>query len=470
MIYKTFNEINLKKNPIIIIGSGPAGMTLALELEKKKISTIVLEAGAEDFDEESQKIYKTNFVSDKLTDTSVSRLRQLGGTSGHWGGWSKPLEDVEIEKWPIRIKELNLYKEESCKILDIENQFRKSSINNFLNQIEFQYSKVKFYDKYKNHLKNSKYINIFLNTQLLYFSGENNKIKQAICFSNGQEIILNSNLFILACGGIENSRILLWTKEKSKNILNRHQAIGNYWMTHSWILSGIGIISLDKLKEKMSHSYLNYEGPLHFSATKEFIDEKKIASAGLYIESKEKIIFYKEIVKDLLCVAPDFGKKFANNIFKKNLKCGNVFMHIEDKPNKNNRIYLSKKNRDKFNIPVAEIDYITPKDSIITAKNFMSEFANICRRESLGRIAMHEDIYNLKKMERLGEFHHMGGTRMGESIKNSVVDRNLKVHDVDNLFVAGSSVFVTCGYTNPTFTIIQLSIRLSEHIKNNFQI
>ena len=58
----------------------------------------------------------------------------------------------------------------------------------------------------------------------------------------------------------------------------------------------------------------------------------------------------------------------------------------------------------------------------------------------------------------------MGGTRIGSKSSNSVVDKNLMVHDVDNLFIAGSSVFASAGYTNPTFTIVQLSIRLAEHL------
>ena len=53
---------------------------------------------------------------------------------------------------------------------------------------------------------------------------------------------------------------------------------------------------------------------------------------------------------------------------------------------------------------------------------------------------------------------------MGNNSKNSVVDKNLKVHDVKNLYIAGSSNFVSGGYANPTYTIIQLSLRLGTEI------
>ena len=67
----------------------------------------------------------------------------------------------------------------------------------------------------------------------------------------------------------------------------------------------------------------------------------------------------------------------------------------------------------------------------------------------------------------------MGGTRIGINEEDSVVDENLKIHGLNNLFVTGSSVFRTSGHSHPTFTIVQLSLRLADHIiqyktKKNF--
>ena len=88
----------------------------------------------------------------------------------------------------------------------------------------------------------------------------------------------------------------------------------------------------------------------------------------------------------------------------------------------------------------------------------------MCRKLDLGRIAIRQSINDLKNYDSLGVYHHIGGTRIGTNIKDSVVDYNLKVHNNKNLYVTGSSVFPTSGYTNPTFTIVQLSLRLGDHI------
>ena len=78
---------------------------------------------------------------------------------------------------------------------------------------------------------------------------------------------------------------------------------------------------------------------------------------------------------------------------------------------------------------------------------------------------MSDDLYNLKEFENLGNFHHMGGTRIGDSTKDSVVDKDFKVHGVNNLYVSGSSNYRYGTYKNPTFTIIQYSIKLADNLK-----
>ena len=62
--------------------------------------------------------------------------------------------------------------------------------------------------------------------------------------------------------------------------------------------------------------------------------------------------------------------------------------------------------------------------------------------------------------------HHMGTTRMNASPRFGVVDSDCAVHGVEGLYVAGSSVFPTGGYVNPTLTIVALAIRLADHLRD----
>jgi choline dehydrogenase-like flavoprotein len=66
--------------------------------------------------------------------------------------------------------------------------------------------------------------------------------------------------------------------------------------------------------------------------------------------------------------------------------------------------------------------------------------------------------------EDVGGYHHMGTTRMAESPDKGVVDKDLRVFGIDNFYIGDSSVFTTCGHVNPTFTIVELSLRLADHV------
>ena len=248
MIFDNFENLTKIDNQVVIFGSGPAGISLALKLEKKKIKSLIIEAGKKIYDDKSQENYKAKVIGDEIDDLRYSRLRQFGGTSGHWGGWCRPIEDWNLKKWNLDPKEINQYSQEACDILNIKLEFKKAKIDSYFNQIQFQYSDVRYAEKFEDHINKSKLINLCLNTQVINFSGENGLFKKAEVISNQKNFFINSKFFVLACGGIENSRILLWTKEKNNTLINKNLPIGKFWMTHPWFLGGVGFLNKKNLK------------------------------------------------------------------------------------------------------------------------------------------------------------------------------------------------------------------------------
>ncbi len=88
-------------------------------------------------------------------------------------------------------------------------------------------------------------------------------------------------------------------------------------------------------------------------------------------------------------------------------------------------------------------------------------------RANLGRMRLDPWVLgeaDLPTNDRIGGPHHMGGTRMAGSPAEGVVDADCKVFGQSNLYLAGSSVFPSGGYANPTLTIIQLALRLADHL------
>ena len=73
-------------------------------------------------------------------------------------------------------------------------------------------------------------------------------------------------------------------------------------------------------------------------------------------------------------------------------------------------------------------------------------------------------MYNDEDYDVVVGNHQLGGTRIGVNSDDSVVDKNLKIHGKDNLYINGSSVFRTGGHSHPTYTIVKLAVRLADHL------
>ena len=463
MIITNFENLNFDNLPVVIFGSGPAGISTAIELEKKNIKSLIIEAGDSDYSDQSQEFYKGVIVGDQITDLSESRLRQFGGTVGHWGGWVKPMDIFNIDSWNFNYEDLNSYQDKACEILKVKNIFRKAKIGEYFNQIEIQTSQYSSYE-HKEHISKSKKIYLLLNTQLSHFVGNENNTKYAVCISRNRMFNIKTKYFVLSCGGIENSRILLWTREKNSNLINRKLPIGKFWMNHPFVLGASGGISRVNLKKLLGSNFIEYEGNLHLATNNNLVKEKKILSAHIFMKFEEDLKIHKEIVRDILCVAPEYGNKIMNMVFNKDLKCGNIYLSLEEPSQSDNQIFLDDK-MDSNNIPRVKLFYKKSIKSLETAKVALEELANFVRLNDLGRIALKKDIYNMKNFENLGAYHHLGGTRIGSDFNTSVVNADLKVHMVNNLYINGSSNFFSGGYSNPTFTIVQFALRLANHLE-----
>jgi choline dehydrogenase-like flavoprotein len=136
----------------------------------------------------------------------------------------------------------------------------------------------------------------------------------------------------------------------------------------------------------------------------------------------------------------------------------------EQAPSPDNRVTLDDE-RDRFNRPKAVLHWGPSEVDLLSLRRTLEIIGRECGRSGIGRLWVHLDWDKLTSREISGSAHHIGTTRMHGDPRKGVVDANCKVHDVDNLFVAGSSVFPTSSSATPTFTLIALAVRLADHIK-----
>jgi choline dehydrogenase-like flavoprotein len=144
-----------------------------------------------------------------------------------------------------------------------------------------------------------------------------------------------------------------------------------------------------------------------------------------------------------------------------------LMVDVEQAPNPDSRIRLADET-DRLGMPKAIVDWRLSGLEAQTITRFSAMVARDWELAGLGAVEIARDL-DFAARDVLGAardiYHHMGATRMSDSTRDGVVDVNLRCHDVDNLYVASSSVFPTSGIANPTFTIIALALRLADRLK-----
>jgi len=470
MIIDNLSVLKNVKHPVIIIGSGPAGITTALKLEKNKINSLIIEAGGIQSDTNSSEYLKGQIVGDNYPDLSTIRLRQFGGTSGTWGGNCNPFRENDFEKWPIKLKDLNVYENEAKKILNLSNKFYDVSFSENLKLYNLNWSDVRFGEKYLNHIKKSKYIDVSLNTNFNNFNFNEKKVDSLTCSKFGNSYNLNASYFVLCCGGIENSRLMLWSIQKNDSSQILNLPIGNYYMNHPFYNIGEGLVVYDKYKNFFSKKniakkhFITCESQIYLSGNKSFLKKNKILNSGLYINFDRSN--KNSLIEQIRCVAPNYFKKIYDDIKAENMYDISIDTLQEQKPEKTNLITLGK-NRDPSDIPLSKIYWKRSNIEKQSIKLLAEDLGKLFLQNDIGRIGLKDYIYddNISFEFTTGN-HQLGGTRMGDNPKDSVVDKNLKVHNMKNLFINGSSVFRSGGHCHPTFTIVKLSLRLGNYLKN----
>ena len=455
-----------------VIGSGPAGMTVARKLAAAGRKVFLFEGGGEEISEESQNIYKGKIVKGNYHPVDSSRLRFLGGSSNHWGGSCMNFEDYDFKPkkgsplsgWPIDGRDLAPYVVEASETLDVKPVPLSDPLlfDGFQDLVQNKYSNGLYPDpqqtKHALYLKKSQHLSVFLNSNLISLDTDGARVTSAI-FSNyeNKRRTVRADFYILATGGIENNRILLYNNLRSQGkLVSDSRSLGKYYMDHPLQLNtGRIIFWLPKV---------NWETPFElFAPQKNLLDQYGILSFTClkYTRNSEEIL--NDLKNEIKL------KGFLSTSSTHPLSYGRLFVFPEQEPQANNSISLGD-DVDRFGIPRIEVSISLSDLYYRTVRIASLIFAQYMIDRNYGRAKVYDYILNEEPSLNLGDGsfswgnHHMGGTRMAETSELGIVDKNCLVFGQKNLYIAGSSVFPSGGCNTPTYTIVQLALRLSDHL------
>jgi hypothetical protein len=143
--------------------------------------------------------------------------------------------------------------------------------------------------------------------------------------------------------------------------------------------------------------------------------------------------------------------------------------HAEQIPNPDSRITVGDE-LDSFGVRRAVIDLRYTDQDVESVINSHRLLDVALRENGIGRLEYRyapEQLRERVYQQASDGVHQAGTTRMGENPTQSVVDPNLKVHGIENLFVASSSIFSTSGQANSTYLAVAFAMRLVDHLLSN---
>jgi choline dehydrogenase-like flavoprotein len=477
------------RTQVCVVGSGQAGITAAWCLQRAGLQVVLIEGSRAQTTlqaswPDKQLLYAGEvaglFASnerDFLTSpfypnqSPSERERFYGGTSTHWGGQSRPLDPVDFEAregfpgWPITRADLDPYYAQAVPFCMLHGQFADDNFSagywaNVLgldgsamqtiadfDPCMYQFMGGDFLDFSTRLFPDGKTIgesaaDVILNASLLRITAGAGTVGRLLVASMDDatppgvatKFWIEADAYVLACGAVANAQQLLLS-----DVGNAHDQVGRNFMCHplsmgvSVGVSGFPSAPLSNLMAGNDADGVSWR------------DGNGVRVTGRF-----------QLTADAL------RDNAIGNCWMRSYSAAAYF---EMAPNPDSRITLTNTTDKVFGQPQVRIDWqLGPLDQK-TYERSTQLFAAAIKPE--GGTLYAPDWSSIERALVVNG-HHIGTTRMSADPALGVVDANLKVHAMDNLYVAGSSVFPTTGVSNPTFTIISLSIRLAEHLTERF--
>ncbi len=534
--------------PVTVIGAGAAGIAIAMSLAQRGVEVNLIESGHESFDPRVQALADADGNDpDVHPPMSECTRRQIGGTSAIWGGRVVPFDEVDFDerphvpnsRWPIGFqRDVQPYYRRVCEfLLAGEPIFDIRSIPGIAQHTLVpgltdagvtsstleRWSVIDTGKVYAQQLKDSSKIRLIHGLTCTRINCEKGARTVSSITSraiDGRTVTLKARRFILACGGLNATRLLMASDRNHPGGIGNHAGLlGRYYIGHiSGRLAEVRfttdprrtVFGFDRDRDR---TYLRRR----LAFTREFQREHQLPNIVSWLvnpEISDPVHGNGVLSFAYLALTSPFGKYFASEAIRKAAVEGEVqgptSAHVmnmlrdlprtavfiptfgykrflakrkvpgffqysrgnsytlhyfgEQMPNPESRVRLSDK-----------ADELGLRRLKLEPKYTQQDYQNVVRAhelwdEHLRRTGVGELKYVVKdKIEAAAEqagdgFHQVGTTRMSDNPGTGVVDAHCRVHGLDDLYVASSSSFVTAGQANSMFMILVLALRVADTV------
>ena len=532
---------------VCVVGSGPAGLTLARELARGGFRICVLESGGMRREPAAQSLDDGEVESPhgyRAATLREGRSRQLGGTSGLWnhlwrrhsGEWIRylPLDEIDFEQrdwvpesgWPFSRDELRTQYRSAREICGVEpidlpaaedaagalqRGWETPALESGLAQFG---QSGRFLRDIPEALMRDEKVELILHATLkrLCLDAGGQRVESAEVQVDGRpEFRLSARVFILAAGGLENARILLLHDGARRGGLgNDYGMVGRCFMDHPAVTLGrlrpfsAGLFERASFYDQHLINGQAIGGYLQFRPETKRRERLLNINANLSPQLRNLRTNLGPVVAQFLAKGPNFLWRRGVRRFRSGATAGSTsvqparerllegyysecfcgwserraparrFSHfrvrclVEQSPDRANRVVLGDP-VDALGQRKLRIFWKWNEPELRTLRRAQQIFGAEMAAAGIGAFEPAKENATGSPFEFFSPHHFMGTTRMHVNPADGVVNADCRVHGVDNLYVAGSSVFPTSGFANPTLTVVALAVRLAERVARELE-
>ena len=518
---------DLLRCDICIIGTGPAGATIAQELSNTPLRVTILESGGTERQEETDALNEIESVGwPRVMDQWLVRNRIVGGTSSTWSGRCAPFDEIDLQfrdwvpysGWPFKIDDLIPYFDRGAKYLGLGDgsEFSGDRVWAYIGHqpakldldedkllpMFWQYSRdpINRSDRarFGGHLAADLGPNVTLvtNATVLRINvTESAGAVESVEFAaaSGRRWSLPTSTVAVCAGAIENARLLLSSDDVvPQGLGNGNDLVGRFLMDHPrthvarfQMKQGIAALNRFGMFKSQAAGANRYHLGVRLSPAVQ--RSEQLPNCAIWItrfnagpddppwDSVKRFLRREANVReDLHAIMMNTGLIFRglkdyfilHRGLPHKLDTINMEAMCEQLPNPDSRITLSDR-RDPLGMRISRIDWRVSDEEARAMRRITQLMV-----EQLSRMGLEPPI--LEEWVRDGAMfpdtvrdvaHPIGTTRMADDPACGVVDAQCQVHGVHGLFIVGSSVFPTAGHANPTQMIVALAMRLADTLK-----
>jgi len=509
---------------VCIVGAGPAGLSIARKLASNGIQATVVESGGRNPTLNAQQSSAGKPAGYPYHRLEKALYSGIGGSAQLWWGHNRfrPLDPIDFEErqgipqsgWPFGLNALLPYYEAAQAMLplgpfDYTAEFWEQDETPKFPFPDGEIETTVFQTTSGGasgaraiaELGADPVFRLMTETTVteLLVEESGHRIEQArLRHGDGSESMISADVFVLAAGAFDNTRLLLMSNEKwTKGIGNTNGLVGRFFMEHPavstarWVPNDATLFGQYGLYRQHTVRGTPIIGTL--TVADEIKRREGLLNSAIFLSESDDLRA-SDVYRSLSMFSPKGlrNMRWTPSIYAENF--GNIARHpiratstlfqvatgrtqerrkvfdlrvvSEQSPNPQSRLFLDSR-VDEKGLPRMRLDWRFNELDKWSIRRTQEILAEAVRKAGMGRV---EHFYGDERPPAriYGQRHQMGTTRMHEDPRRGVVDADTRVHDVHNLYVTGSSVFPTGGHANTTLTIMALALRLADHLADLF--